>query len=118
MPRINHFKISNCITLISFLLFYFYYPLVCVGYDTNSVMVLPSEYLGSTCGTGENARFLHNGWDACNGGLLTIDLIKKRAITSLKVAGSRDSESVLPEFEVDYSVDNIDFWRLGVSFKI
>ena len=98
------------------MLFYFYYPLVCLGYDTNSVMFFPSEYLSSTCGIGTDARFLNDGWDACNGGLLTIDLIKKRAITSLKVAGSRDSESVLPEFEIHYSVDDIEYWNLGVSF--
>ena len=78
-------------------------------------MLSQTVHFTSTCGVGSDARFLKDGWIACDLGEITIDMIKKRAFTSLKVAGKRDSTSVLPTFEVRCSVDNVDYWYLDVS---
>ena len=107
---------------IQFLTFFFvlFDLTVCLGYDEETLYYLHSQYFTSNCDDAYKANFLHDGWYACNGGRLTIDMYKKRNIASLKVAGLRGSTTTSPlvEFNLLYSYDGINYILHKVSSNI
>ena len=95
----------------------FSYFIGCSKYKTDIVRQLPNDKFiyNQPCGSPRELQFSRSGFQFCSNGVVIIDMQMRYLITSLQVAGEKDSMEATIKFHLSYLEPTKSEWKFFMS---